>query len=50
MEVFTPCIKGEAANMTIDPTVWQVAAWNFVVLAVASIGTVLVGVEPLIAG
>ena len=36
--------------MTIDLAVWQVAAWNFVVLAVASVGTVLVGVEPLIVG
>jgi hypothetical protein len=36
--------------MTIDLAVWQVAAWNFFVLAVASVGTVLVGVEPLIAG
>jgi hypothetical protein len=33
--------------MAIEPAVWQVAAWNFVVLAVASIGTALVGVEPL---
>jgi hypothetical protein len=33
--------------MAIDPAVWQVAAWNFVVLAVASIATVLVGVDPL---
>jgi hypothetical protein len=36
--------------MTSDLAVWHVAAWNFVVLAVASVGTVLVGVEPLIAG
>ena len=32
--------------MTVDVSYWQVAAWNFVVLAVASVATVLVGVEP----
>jgi hypothetical protein len=29
---------------------WQIATWNFVVLAVAGIATMLAGVEPLIAG
>jgi hypothetical protein len=33
--------------MAIDLAVWQVAAWNFLVLAVASIGTALVGADPL---
>jgi hypothetical protein len=32
--------------MAIDLAVWQVAAWNFVVLAVAGIATVLVGADP----
>ena len=36
--------------MTADVACWQVAAWNLVVLAVASVATVLIGVEPLIAG
>ena len=36
--------------MTVDVAYWQVAAWNLVVLAVASLATVGIGVEPLIAG
>jgi hypothetical protein len=36
--------------MSADVAYWKVAAWNFVVLAIASVGTVLVGVDPLIAG
>jgi len=36
--------------MNADVGYWKVAAWNFVVLAIASVGTVLVGAEPLIAG
>jgi hypothetical protein len=36
--------------MTVDVSYWQVAGWNFVVLAIASVATVLIGVEPLVAG
>jgi hypothetical protein len=31
--------------MTGPVAVWQVAAWNFVALAAASIGTFLVGID-----
>ena len=37
-------------NMTVDVSTWQMAIWNFVVLAVAGVATMLIGVEPLIAG
>jgi hypothetical protein len=33
-----------------DVSCWRVAAWNFAVLAVAGVATLLVGVDPLIAG
>jgi hypothetical protein len=34
--------------MTIDVPYWRVAAWNLVVLAFASVGTALVGVDPML--
>jgi hypothetical protein len=36
--------------MTTEVSCWHVAAWNFAVLAVAGVATMLLGVEPLIAG
>ena len=36
--------------MTVDVSYWRFAAWNFVVLLVAGLATMLAGVEPLIAG
>jgi hypothetical protein len=34
--------------MTVDVAYWRVAAWNLVVLAVASAGTMLVGADPML--
>jgi hypothetical protein len=34
--------------MTIDVACWRFAAWNLVVLAFASVGTALVGVDPML--
>jgi hypothetical protein len=34
--------------MTIDVSCWRVAAWNLVVLAFASVGTALVGLDPML--
>jgi hypothetical protein len=34
--------------MTVDVPYWRVPAWNLVVLAFASVGTALVGVDPML--
>ena len=34
--------------MTFDRADWKFAAWNFAVLAVASIGQMIVGVDPML--
>jgi hypothetical protein len=34
--------------MTVELSTWRVAAWNLVVLAFASVGTALGGLDPML--